>query len=125
MRPFARLRSAKGRFYSRAAEFLARVSEDEQHQRETVKGERPHTTQRRRTERVGVKALKEFHDDAIYAGDLQRADMAWAKHAAGCGLTLEQIKAELLNGRDLSKKGNHKRQAEYVARTAEKALRSV
>jgi len=123
MRPFARLRSAKGRFYSRAAEFLARVSEDEQHQRETVKGERPHTTQRRRTERVGVKALKEFHDDAIYAGDLHRADMAWAKHAAGCGLTLGQIKAELLNGRDLSKKGDHKRQVEYVTRTAEKALR--
>ncbi len=103
MRPFARLRSATGRVYSRAAEFRVRISEDEQHQRETVKGEQQHTTPRRRTERVGVKALKEFHDDAIYAGDLHRADMAWAKHAAGCGLTLEQIKAELLNGRDLSK----------------------
>jgi hypothetical protein len=125
MRPFARLRSAKGRVYLRAAEFLARISEDEQHRRQTVKGEQPHTTQRRRTERVGVKALKEFHDDTIYAGDLHRADMAWAKHAAGCGLTLEQIKAELLNGRDLSKKGDHKRQVEYVTRTAEKALRGL
>jgi hypothetical protein len=125
MRPFARLRSAKGRVYLRAAEFLARISEDEQHQRETVKGEQPPATQRRRTERVGVKALKEFHDDTIYAGDLHRADMAWAKHAAGCGLTLEQIKAELLNGRDLSKKGDHKRQVEYVTRTAEKALRGL
>ncbi len=123
MRPFARLWSAKGRLYSRAAEFLDRISEDEQHQRETVKGEQPPATQRRRTERVGVKALKEFHDDTIYAGDLHRADMAWAKHAAGCGLTLEQIKAELLNGRDLSKKGSRKRQVEYVTRTAEKALR--
>ena len=45
------------------------------------------------------------------------------KHAAGCGLTLEQMKAELLSGRDLSKKGDHKRQVEYVTRTAEKALR--
>jgi RepB DNA-primase from phage plasmid len=125
MRPFARLRSATGRVYSRAAEFRVRISEDEQHQRETVKGEQQHTTPRRRTERVGVKALKEFHDDAIYAGDLHRADMAWAKHAAGCGLTLEQIKAELLNGRDLSKKGDHKRQVEYVTRTAEKALRGL
>jgi RepB DNA-primase from phage plasmid len=125
MRPFARLRSAKGRVYSRAAEFLARISEDEQHQRETAKGEQPHTRQRRRKERVGVKALKEFHDDAIYAGDLHRADMAWAKHAAGGGLTLEQIKAELLNGRELSKKGDHKRQVEYVTRTAQKALRSL
>src|SRR5216684_3344739 len=125
MRPFARLRSATGRVYSRATEFLARISEDAQHQRETVKGEQPPATQRRRTERVGVKALKEFHDDTIYAGDLHRADMAWAKHAAGCGLTKEQIKAELLNGRDLSKKGDHKRQVEYVTRTAEKALRGL
>ena len=56
MRPFARLRSATGRVYSRAAEFRVRISEDEQHQRETVKGEQQHTTPRRRTERVGVEA---------------------------------------------------------------------
>jgi hypothetical protein len=36
--------------------------------------------------------------------------MAWAKHAAGCGLTLEQIKDELLVARDLGKKGSRKRQ---------------
>jgi hypothetical protein len=73
MRPFARLRSAKGRVYSQAAQLLASIFKDEQHQRETVKGEQPH--RRRRKERVWVKALKEFHDDAIYAGDLHRADM--------------------------------------------------
>jgi hypothetical protein len=81
--------------------------------------------QRRRRERVGIRALEEFHSDPAYAGDLHRADMAWAKHAAGCGLTFEQIKDELLNGRDLSKKGSRKRQVEYAQRTAEKALRSV
>jgi hypothetical protein len=37
------------------------------------------------------------------------------------GLTTEQIKDELLNGRDLSKKGNLKRQVEYASRTAQKA----
>jgi hypothetical protein len=48
--------------------------------------------------------------------------MAWAKHAAGCGLTLEQIKGEMLNGRDLNKKkGSRKRQVEYAERTARKA----
>jgi hypothetical protein len=51
--------------------------------------------------------------------------MAWAKHAASCGITLEQIRDELLNGRDLSKKGNRKRQIEYVMRTTEKALRNL
>ena len=77
------------------------------------------------SERAGVKPLKEFHSDPIYCGDLHRADMAWAKHAAGCGLTLKQIKDELLTGRDLSKKGNRKRQVEYVTRTAEKAVRGL
>ena len=125
MRPFARLRSAKGRVYSRAAEFLPRISEDEQHRRETVKCEQPQIRKRRRKERVEMRALKEFHDDAIYVGDLHRADMAWAKHAASCGMTLEQIRDELLNGRNLSKKGNRKRQIEYVMRTTEKALRNL
>jgi len=36
-----------------------------------------------------------FHGDPVYGGDLHQADMAWAKHAAGCGMTLEQIKDEL------------------------------
>ena len=125
MRPFARLRSAKGRVYSQAAEFLACIAEDEHQQRETVKGEKTHRRKRRRKERVEMKALREFHDDAVYAGDLHRADMAWAKHAAGYGLTLEQIKDELLNGRDLSKKGSRKRQIEYADRTANKAIEEI
>jgi hypothetical protein len=123
LRPFARLRSATGRVYSKAAEFLADIrSNDERgaaHEQET----RPRPQRRR--ERAGVKPLKEFHSDSIYAGDLHRADMAWSKHAAGCGLTLEQIRNELFNGRDLSKKGNRKRQLEYAERTARKAIEQM
>ena len=120
LRPFARLRSATGRVYSRAAEFLAgiKISSDGQ----AGQGEQPHKRPRQSKERVGVKPLREFHNDPIYAGDLHRADMAWAKHAAGCSLTLEQIKTELLDGRDLGKKGSRKRQLEYSERTARKAI---
>jgi hypothetical protein len=123
MRPFARLRSATGRVYSMAVEFLAGIGTGSDGQ--AGQGEQPRKGRRRRLAHAGVKPLAEFHADPIYGGDLHRADMAWAKHAAGCGLTLEQIKDELLNGRDLGKKGNRKRQVEYVTRTAEKALRSV
>jgi hypothetical protein len=49
--------------------------------------------------------------------------MAWAKH--GRCLTIEQIKDELLNSRDLSKKGSRKRQLEYGERTARKALEQI
>src|SRR5712691_4429572 len=123
LRPFARLRSATGRAYSKAAQFVAviRMSSDGR----VGQGEGKPKRQRRHGEHVGIRALEEFHSDPAYAGDLHRAEMAWAKHAAGCGLTLEQIKDELLNGRDLSKKGSRKRQVEYAQRTAEKALRSV
>jgi hypothetical protein len=124
MRPFARLRSAKGRVYSKAAEFLAHAAENEHQRREAGKREELHRRQGQH-ERAEVKALKEFHDDATYAGDLHRADMAWAKHAASRGMTLEEISDELLNGRDLSKKGNRKRQIEYVLRTTQKALRNL
>jgi hypothetical protein len=123
MRPFARLRSATGRVYSRAVEFLAGITKNDES--EAAREEEIRPQRRRRRERAGVKLLKEFHSDPIYGGDLHRADMAWAKHAAGCGLTLDQIKDELLNGRDLSKKGNRKRQLEYAERTARKAIEQM
>jgi RepB DNA-primase from phage plasmid len=118
LRPFARLRSATGRVYSKATEFVAtiRASDDSR------VGQGEPRKPRRRRERVGVKPLREFHADPTYGGDLHRADMAWAKHAAGCGLTLEQIKDELLVARDLGKKGSRKRQVEYAERTARKAV---
>jgi hypothetical protein len=120
MRPFARLRSATGRVYSKAAEFLAsiRASADDH----TIQRETPPKRRRQRGLRLRVRPLDEFHAAAAYGGDLHRADMAWAKHAAGCGLTMEQIKNELLNGRDLSKKGSRRRQLEYAERTARKAI---
>jgi DNA primase RepB-like protein len=119
MRPFARLRSAKGHIYSKAAEFVAGIRSSDDRQ-EGQGGEPP--KQRRHAGHSGVVTLEEFHRASAYGGDLHRADMAWAKHAAGRGLTFEQIKDELLNGRDLSKKGNRKRQLEYAERTARKAI---
>jgi hypothetical protein len=122
-RPFTRLRSATGRAYAKAAEFLAMIhtSSDGQASRGA---ELRQPRRRRRRMRLDIRPLEAFHNDPAYGGDLHRSDMAWAKHAAARGLTVEQIKAELLQGRDLSKKGNRKRQLEYAARTAEKALRS-
>src|SRR5216683_7821843 len=119
LQPFARLRSATGRVYSKAAEFLTgiRASGDGRE----MQAEEPRKRHRRKG-KVEVRALNDFHADPLYGGDLHRADMAWAKHAAGCGLTLEQIMDALLNGRDLSKKGNQKRRIEYVERTARKAI---
>ena len=51
--------------------------------------------------------------------------MAWARHAAAMGLCAAEIRAELMRARDLSKKGNLKRQREYAERTADKAVRQA
>jgi hypothetical protein len=49
--------------------------------------------------------------------------MAWAKYGAECGLTLEQIQDELLNGRDLSKKrAAASTSLNHAERTARKAI---
>jgi len=120
MRPFARLRSATGRIYSKAADFVGGIQSSNDRQEE--ESEEPPKRRCRFVRRAGAIPLEEFHAAPTYGGDLHRADMAWAKHAAGRGFTLEQIKDELLNGRALSKKGSRKRQLEYVERTARKAL---
>ena len=66
--------------------------------------------------------MTSFHTDSRYAGDLHRADMAWAVHAAARGLSREQIEYEILNNRDLSKKGPPLRRLAYAVRTARKAI---
>jgi len=48
--------------------------------------------------------------------------MAWALYAVARGLSQEQIEHEILNSRDLSKKGPPVRWWEYVMRTASKAI---
>jgi hypothetical protein len=72
-----------------------------------------------------IKPLAEFHGDARYGGDLHRADLAWARHAAAMGLSASEIRATIMDDRDLAKKGGAKRQREYVERTAGKAIRQT
>jgi hypothetical protein len=80
MRPFARLRSAAGRIYSKAAEFVAEIrSSGDEQEGQGAPPERPHVPRRR------AVPLEEFHKAPAYGSDLHRADMAWAKHAAGRG----------------------------------------
>jgi hypothetical protein len=63
-----------------------------------------------------VRPLAEFHRDARYAGDLHRADLAWARHAAEMGLSAKEIRASIMEARDLTKKGSDRGQSEYAER---------
>ena len=64
-----------------------------------------------------LRSLAEFHNDPRYGGDLHRADLAWARHAASMRLSESEICATIMEARDLAKKGNAKRQREYAERT--------
>ena len=119
LHPFAKLPCCEGQVYPRAADFLREVEALKRallSQRELRKAPQP------RSDDAVVRSLALFHADPRYEDDLHRADMAWALHAAARGLSREQIEHEILNGRDLSKKGSAPRRLAYAERTAMKAI---
>jgi hypothetical protein len=116
--PFVRLKKSTGLIYRSAGEFVKAIAESASGSSE----ETQHRRQRPTTSRTDLRPLAEFHADPRYGGDLHRADMAWALHAASRGLSEEEIETEILHARDLSKKGGLRRQMEYARRTAAKAV---
>lgn len=116
--PFVRLKKSTGLIYRSAGEFVEAVAESASGSTE----ETQHRPQRPISPRTDLRPLAEFHADPRYGGDLHRADMAWALHAGSRGLSEEEIEAEILHARDLSKKGGFRRQMEYARRTAAKAI---
>jgi RepB DNA-primase from phage plasmid len=71
------------------------------------------------------RTLADFHQHPSYRGDLHRADMGWANHAARHGASATEIAAEICGARDLSKKGGIRRQVAYGERTAAKAISNM
>lgn len=124
MQPFARLVEASGRVYSRAPAFIAEVRRAMADMAAMEAGERDGAGEGA-PDLPPLRPLEDFHRDPRYGGDLHRADMAWARHAAGMGLSGVEIRAAIMQARDLSKKGNLKRQREYAKRTAGKAVRQA
>jgi len=120
--PFVRLREYNGRVYGAAKEFLAHVAAlaaKTRRERDTY-GQSPSQLRDGST-----RPLADFHADLRYAGDLHRADMAWAVHAASRGFSEQQIRYDILHARVLTKKGGASRQRDYADRTAIKAVNRV
>lgn len=118
--PFVRLRESRGVIFSEVRRLRSEVEllvEQAQRQRSAwVRSGQP---------RGPARSLSEFHRDPRYAGDLHRADLAWAVAAALRGVSAPEISAALRAGRDLSKKGGLARQIAYAERTALKAISNL
>ena len=120
--PFVRLHEGEGRTYTAAREFLEEVKTLA---RKASSGSSMRTMSGATSNDNSVRSLSDFHADPRYTGDMHRADMAWAVHAASRGVRRQQIRDEILHARDLSKKGAPRRQFDYAQRTAIKALSAI
>ena len=68
--------------------------------------------------------MDDFRSNPRYGGDATREDLAYAIYALAHGADTGQVSAAL-KGRDLSHKGDEKRQEQYVERTLAKARNLV
>jgi hypothetical protein len=68
-----------------------------------------------------IKGIDQFRADTRYGGDGTRVDLAYAVYALAHGVDLATVEAAL-RSRDLSHKGNEKRQRDYIERTVRKAM---
>jgi len=123
--PYVRLIEASGGMYPEAERFLGGVkSELERQHAELERLMRSQCTQRGVILPHDLKSIDVFRGDGRYCGDGTRVDLAYAVYALAHGANAEEVKAAI-RSRDLSHKGNERRQDDYVERTIKKALATV
>lgn len=117
--PFVRLIEASGQPYPAGERFIATVfarHASELRSREHQRRPSPPTNGRH------LKTIDEFRSDPRYGGDATREDLAFAIYALSHGAGEAAVESAL-HGRDLSHKGDKKRQDQYIQRTLSKASR--
>lgn len=123
--PFVLLLEAEGKVYPEAGRFLARVSAELDQKRESRKRLVERAASRSpSTGPTALKTIDAFRSNARYGGDGNRIDLAYAIYAFAHGVEATEV-AAAIRSRDMSHKGNERRQAEYVERTVKKALDAI
>lgn len=121
--PFVRLVEANKTVYPKANEFLAEASEKLERDRATAE-ERRRRSYSSAQPTTQLKTIDDFRNNPTYSGDGNRIDLAFAVYAVSHGMNEADIRAAIA-GRDLSHKGNERRQEEYVTRTIQKAFETA
>jgi RepB DNA-primase from phage plasmid len=123
--PYVRLIEATGSVYPGAERFLAGVKEDlERRQAEREHLRRRHLAHAGAIRPQDLKSIDVFRVDVRYAEDGTRIDLAYAVYALSHGADTKQVESAI-RSRDLSHKGNERRQDDYVARTIKKAMGTI
>ena len=122
--PFVRLIEASG-VIAQSERLVAAVRSGLDRERaERVRAQARFRTPAARQNGGPLKGIEAFRADARYGGDGTRVDLAYAVYAVAHGAAVEEVRAAL-GSRDLSHKGDAKRQSDYIERTVRKALVSV
>jgi hypothetical protein len=121
--PFVRLIEAAGGVYPEADRFLAGVKNSVERRNAERAGLRERATAVTLGRR-DLKSIDVFRTDGRYGGDGTRIDLAYAVYALTNGSSAAAVQAAI-RSRDLSHKGNERRQNDYVDRTIKKALTSI
>jgi len=122
--PFVRLIEAGGGVYPEAERFLAGVQDEVERQRAAKERLREQIANVASASPKDLKTIDGFRADARYGGDGNRIDLAYAVYALSHGASAIEV-AAMIRSRDLSHKGNERRQNEYVERTIKKALTTI
>ncbi|HEY7387192.1 MAG TPA: DNA-primase RepB domain-containing protein [Bryobacteraceae bacterium] len=120
--PFVRLIEASG-IVARESEHVVAIAKArlELERVERVRLHAQFQMRLRQQNSASIKDIEQFRADARYGGDGTRVDLAYAVYALAHGMELASVEAAL-RSRDLSHKGNEKRQRDYVERTMRKAM---
>jgi hypothetical protein len=122
--PFVRLIEAGGQVYPEGERFLALVRQDLERQRSEQELLRQRFANLPSLRPDSLKSIDAFRADSRYGGDGTRIDLAYALYALSHGAHASEVQAAI-RSRDLSHKGNERRQNEYVERTIKKALATL
>lgn len=117
--PFVRLVEATGNVYTQADTFLGNAKA--QHEQDRREHERRTQQMNGAVSSSELKTIDAFRANAKYGGDATRVDLAYALYAFLRGAPESQIRTAI-GSRDLSHKGNERRQEEYIDRTVKKAF---
>ncbi|MGJ5814878.1 RepB family DNA primase [Paludibaculum fermentans] len=120
--PYVQLVEASGGPYPQGSRFLEAIYV--QHEIDLRSREREHERAAMAPKEIQrqIKSIEDFRSNPRYGGDATREDLAFAIYALAHGLDTGRI-TSTLRSRDLSHKGDDKRQTQYVERTLAKALR--
>jgi hypothetical protein len=116
--PFVRLVEATGQRYVEADRLLASVAAERE--MTSLARERFRRIEQTDTRGSALKTIDDFRAEPRFGGDNTRIDLAYAIYAVSHGTDSAAVTAAI-RSRDLSHKGNEKRQDQYIERTLAKA----